>query len=30
VTAQVREAENVKKVEYFPKPGGFLRFFPPN
>jgi hypothetical protein len=30
VTAQARDAEKVKKVEYFPKPGVFLRFIPPN
>jgi hypothetical protein len=29
VTAKVCEAEKVKKVEHFPKPGVFLRFFPP-
>jgi hypothetical protein len=28
VTAKARDAEKVKKVEYFPKLGVFLRFFP--
>jgi hypothetical protein len=28
VTAKAHEAEKVKKVERFPKPGVFLRFFP--
>jgi hypothetical protein len=27
VTAQACDAEKVEKVEYFPKPGVFLRFF---
>jgi hypothetical protein len=30
VTAKARNAEKVKKVEHFPKPSVFLRFFPPD
>jgi hypothetical protein len=29
-SAKAHEAEKVKKIEYFPKPGVFLRFFPSN
>jgi hypothetical protein len=30
VTAKAHDAEKVKKVEHFPKPDIFLRFFTPN
>jgi hypothetical protein len=29
LTTKASEAEKVKKVEHFPKPGVFSRFFPP-